>query len=111
MRINVPPKRVREKFLITYELYGAQKGVNCLTEYYHIRKMRIVLDGKRTGRTCVAFYENGKATFRKSSLNRTNVLHEFYHHLTAKKHLELSESIEEKEANSYARKFLLSHYF
>ena len=108
MRINVPPKRVREKFLITYELYGAQKGVNCLTEYYHIRKMRIVLDGKRTGKSCVAFYENGKATFWKSSLNKQNVIHEFYHHLLFTKGFELQERVEEKEANVYVKSFFLS---
>ncbi len=106
MRIRVPPKRVREKFLITYELYGAQKAVNFLTEFYQVRRIKIILNGKKTGKTCVAFYENNKATFRKKALNKRNVLHEFYHHLVASKGFQKTESVEEKEANVYSRKFL-----
>jgi hypothetical protein len=33
LSVKLPPKRVREKFLIIYELEGGPKAVNCLTEY------------------------------------------------------------------------------
>lgn len=49
MRIKVPSKKVREIFLLTYELEGCQKAVNFLTEYYGVRRMRIVLNGRRVG--------------------------------------------------------------
>jgi hypothetical protein len=68
--------------------------------------MRIALNGKKTGKTCVAFYEGNRAIFRKSSLNRANILHEFAHHLISVKNVELSERLEEKEANAFAREFL-----
>ena len=106
MRIRVPPKRVREEFLLIYELKGCQKAINLLCKYYGVRRMRIVLDGKRTGKTCVAFYENNKAIFRKSSLNKQNITHEFFHHLANCKKLNMTEREEEKEANAFAREFL-----
>jgi hypothetical protein len=68
--------------------------------------MRIVLDGKRTGKTCIAFYENNKATFQKKALNKLNVTHEFFHHLVNCKRLSMTEREEEKEANAFAREFL-----
>jgi hypothetical protein len=39
----IPSKRVIEKFLLIYELEGYQKAVDFLTEYYGIRRMKIVL--------------------------------------------------------------------
>jgi hypothetical protein len=33
MRIKVPSKKVRERFLLIYELEGRQKAVNFLTKY------------------------------------------------------------------------------
>ena len=92
--------------MIVYEMEGCQRAIDYLCKYYGVRKMRIVLDGKRTGKTCIAFYENGKATFRKSSLNKQNVTHEFFHHLANCKRLNMNERLEEKEANFFAREFL-----
>ncbi len=48
MRI-IPSKRVVEEFLLTYELKGCQKAVNVLTRYYGIRRMKIVVNGRRVG--------------------------------------------------------------
>jgi hypothetical protein len=50
MHIRFPPKRIRERFLIIYELQGCQKAVNFLTEYCGVKRMKIVLDGKRVGK-------------------------------------------------------------
>ena len=106
MRIRVPCKKIRAEFFLIYETQGCQRAINYLCKYYRVRRMGIVLDGKRTGKTCVAFYENGKATFRKSSLNKQNVTHEFFHHLVNCKKLNMTEREEEKEANVFAREFL-----
>ena len=106
MRIRVPCKRIRAEFNLIYETKGCQIAVNYLCKHYRVRTMRIVLDGKKTGKTCVAFYENNKAVFRKSSLNKQNVTHEFFHHLVNCKRLNMTERDEEKEANAFAREFL-----
>ena len=68
--------------------------------------MRVVLNGKKLGRNCEAFYYEGKAYFSKRSLKKKNVLHGFYHHLAETKGLELPERLEEKQANSYAQEFV-----
>jgi hypothetical protein len=52
MRIRIPSKRVREEFLITYELEGCQKATDFLTEYYGVRRMKIVLNGRKVGNGC-----------------------------------------------------------
>ena len=106
MRIRIPRKKVREEFRLIYESHGAQKALNYLSEYYGIRKMRIVLNGKKVGRGCEAEYFSNKAFFTKKGLNRENVLHEFYHHLVEKKGLDLPERVEEKQAKGYAREFV-----
>jgi hypothetical protein len=45
--IRLPPRKVREKFLLIYELEGCQKVVNFLTEYYGIRRMKIVFNSRK----------------------------------------------------------------
>ena len=52
MKIRMPSKKVCEKFHLTYELKGAQKAVNILTEYYGIRRMKIIVDGRRVMKAC-----------------------------------------------------------
>jgi hypothetical protein len=110
MRIRIPPKKVREKFLLTYELHGCQKAVDFLTKYYGARRMKIVLDGKRVGKNkangWIACYSKNKAHFTKRGLNRRTVLHELYHHLLYVKGLGMSQKKEETAANSYARDLL-----
>jgi hypothetical protein len=106
MRIRVPPKRIRERFLIIYELKGCQKATDFLTEYYGVRRMKIVLNGRKVGNGDRACYFENKAYFTKRGLKRRTVLHELYHHLAYSKGMEKPERIEEKEANSYAKEFL-----
>jgi hypothetical protein len=106
LSVKLPPKRIREKFLIIYELKGCQKAVNFLTEYYGVRKMRIVLDGKKVERNCLGFYLKNTACFTKNGLKKRVVLHELYHHLIEIRNFEMTSRKEEKEANSYASCFL-----
>ncbi len=106
LSVKIPPKRVREKFLIIYELDGCQKAVNYLSTYYKIRRMKIFLSGRKVGKWCLGMYLRNRAYFKKEGLRRRIVLHEFYHHLVTSKGIELVIRIEEKEANSFAREFL-----
>ena len=106
MRIRVPRKKVREQFLVVYELYGCQRAVNFLSEYYGVKRMRIILNGRKVGRGYEAYYFAGKAYFSKRSLTKRNVLHEFYHHLVETKGLEIPERVEEKQANGYANELV-----
>jgi hypothetical protein len=106
LSIKLPPKNVREKFLIIYELEGCQKAVNYLTKYYRVRRMTILLNGKRVRKGWVAWYLENQACFKKNGLVKRIVLHELYHHLVEVKNLEMSLKTEEKEANYYARYFL-----
>lgn len=109
LSVKLPSKRVRENFLIVYELEGCQKAVNYLTKYYQVRRMKIILDGKRVRKEWVAWYLGNQAYFKKEGLNRRIVLHELYHHLVDSNGLELSVHSEEKEANNYSRTFLRSN--
>ena len=79
MRIKVPPKKVRERFLLIYELEGCQKAVDFLTEFYGIKRMKIVLDGRKVGNGNIHLFPN-KAYFTKRGLNKRTVLYELYHH-------------------------------
>lgn len=106
MKIRIPSKKVCERFHLTYELKGAQKGVDVLTKYYRIPKMKIILNGRRVMRACDCDYFEGIACFTKRGMNKRNVLHELYHHIVENKGLEISEKIEEREADSYAKLLL-----
>lgn len=105
LSVRLPSKRVREKFLIIYELKGCQKALNYLTFYYGVRKMRIILNGRRVGRNCLGWYFENKAYFKKVGFKRQVILHEVYHHLAYSMRLELPLRTEEKEANAYAKSF------
>jgi hypothetical protein len=102
----IPSRRVIEEFLLTYELEGCQKAVNFLTRYYGIRRMKIILDGRKVGNGDEACYDRNVAYFTKRGLNRSNVLHELYHHLACVNGWEMSERKEEMEANRYTRNVL-----
>jgi len=111
MRVRVPSRKVREKFLLIYELEGCQKAVDFLTKYYGIRRMRIVLDGRRVMRTkahktYLAHYYKNKAYFTKRGLTKRTILHELYHHLIYVNDLEMTATREERDANGYAKNFL-----
>lgn len=107
MRIKIPSKRVRERFFLVYKLEGCQKAVNYLTEYYGIRRMRIILNGRKVGNGDSAVYFKNKAYFAKRGLNKQNVLHELYHHVADIKRLEMSLAKEEREASKFARAVLV----
>ena len=102
MKSLVPPKKVREEFRLTYELQGAQKAVDLLSKYYKIRRMKIVIDGRKAGRRNHAcyYYDDHSAYFRKERIEKRLVLHEFYHHLIYAKKLKVRG--EEKEADKFA---------
>jgi hypothetical protein len=68
--------------------------------------MKIVLNGRKVGNGDSACYFENKAYFTKRGLNKRTVLHELYHHLANTKGLELSEKMEEKNANRYTSEFL-----
>jgi hypothetical protein len=106
MRIRVPPKKIRERFLLIYELQGCQKAVNFLTEYYGVRKMKIILDGKRVGRGFSGYYLKNRAYFTKRGLTKRTILHELYHHVAYVNGLNMTDTAEERAANAYARDFL-----
>jgi hypothetical protein len=106
MRIRVPSRRIREKFNLVYELEGCQKAVDFLTRYYRVRRMRIVLNGRRVGNGDLACYEENRAYFSKKGLTKRTVLHELYHHLAYVNDLDMSEKKEDREANRYARDFI-----
>jgi len=96
--LKLPPKKIIQEFFSIYKLKGAQKAVNFLTKYYGIRRMKIVVDGRRVPKGWRACYEDNEAYFTRKGLTKRYVLHELYHHL--------AEHIEEGEANRFAREML-----
>ena len=106
MRTRIPPARIRERFLLIYELEGCQKAVNFLTEYYGVRRMRIVLDDRRAGNGNIASYFENRTYFTRRGLKKRTVLHELYHHLVYVNGLDMTKTAEERAANSYARDFM-----
>lgn len=103
MRIRVPSKKVCERFRIVYELEGCQKAVDFLTKYYRVRRMRIILNGRKVGNGDIAAYFESKAYFTKRGLNKRTVMHELYHHLVYVNGLDVPKTKEERVANGYAR--------
>ena len=110
MRRVIPSRRMRERFRLLYELKGAQKAVDLLARYYGIRKMRIVVDGRRVANSDRACYDYGTYTayFKKRTIGKRLALHEFYHHMAYVKDWNISERQEEREADRYARCILAS---
>ena len=106
MQIRLPPKKVIAKFHIIYELEGCQKAVDFLTDYYGVRTMEIILNGRKVGNPFYACYLENKAYFTKKGLRKRTVLHELYHHLVHVIALDMSSRTEEKEAKRYAQSFL-----
>jgi hypothetical protein len=64
--------------------------VNILTEYYEVRKMKIILDEKKVGKNYLGSYLKNTACFKKDGLKKRIVLHELYHHLVQVRGLEMS---------------------
>lgn len=76
--------------------------------HYRIRRMKIVVDDRRVGKGCDANNDDETYTayFSKRALNRENVLHELYHHISNVRNWTTSEKIEEKRAKRYVRRML-----
>ncbi len=110
MRIRIPSKRMCQKFHLAYELNGAQKGVDVLTEYYGIGRMKISVDGRRVRNGYEAQYFEDHAWFTKRGLNKRNVIHELYHHIVEVKELDMSMRKEEKEANLFVREVIKKRF-
>ena len=106
MGIRLPSKKIRERFLLIYEFKGCQKAVDFLTKYYSVRRMIIELNGRKVGNGCLASYFENKAYFTKRGSTKRTILHELYHHLVYANGVEMSQRMEEKAANNYARDFL-----
>jgi hypothetical protein len=106
MRINVPSEKVRENFHLLYELDGCQKAVDYLTKHYGVRRMRIILNGRKVGNGDIAVYFQNRAYFTKRGLDKRTVVHELYHHLIYVNGLDMAERTEERAANNYVRDFL-----
>jgi hypothetical protein len=66
--------------------------------------MKIVVDGRRVGGNYLAAYEDNVSYFKKSSLNKRTMLHEFYHHLV--NNGRVTSEGEERKAENYARKMI-----
>ena len=81
----IPPKTICEEFSLVYELEGAQKATNILSNYYKIKRMKIIVDGRRVGKNNLACYVKNSSYFRRKGLKKKIVLHEFYHHLVFNK--------------------------
>lgn len=107
MRIRIPRKKIRENFTLIYELKGCQKAIDFLTEYYGVRRMIIILNGRKVGNGDIACYIENRAYFTKRGLKKQTVLHELYHHLISINGVEIPRRIEENEANHYARDFII----
>ena len=110
MRRVIPSKRLCEKFRLTYELKGAQRAVDLLAQYYRTRRMKIVVDGRRVANSDRACYDYDSYTayFKKRTIGKRLVLHEFFHHMTCVKDWEMSERREEREADCFSRELLKS---
>jgi hypothetical protein len=109
MRIKVPPRKIRERFFLIYELEGCRKAVDFLTEHCGVRQMKIELDGRKGGNGNIAIYFQNRAYFSKRGLKKRTVLHELYHHLVYVNGLEMPKSKEERDANSYSKAFMSRH--
>jgi len=105
MKVRVTRKRIRERFLLTYELWDARGQQTFCPEYYGVGRMTIVFDGRKVGSRWAVCYLENRAYFKKKGLKRRTALHELYHHLAYSKGVDEPYRIEEKEANNYAKKF------
>jgi len=100
----IPSIKVCAEFSLVYELKGAQRAVDVLARYYKIRRMKIVLNGRKVGRKYLACYLDNKSYFKRKSLRKKIILHEFYHHLVY--HNKITPEKEEIETNNYAKTIL-----
>lgn len=103
---KIPSRKICQEFHLTYELKGAQKGVDVLTTYYKVRRMKIIVDGRKVANKYACEYWKPTAYFKKSTFNRRNLLHELYHHLIEVKGIEMPRKKEERLASLFVRKIM-----
>jgi hypothetical protein len=77
-----------------------------LARAYGIKRMKIILNGRKVGNGDDACYFESKAYFSKKGLNKSTILYELYHHLIEAKGLEMPYRKKEKEANNYTSEFV-----
>ena len=106
----IPPKKICEEFSLAYELKGAQKAVDLLAKYYGIKKMKVMVNGRKVGNHYDACYYEYIAYFKKTGLNKRNVLHEFYHHLVYVYDWNMKVFEEEKKANWFSKAITKKRY-
>jgi len=106
MRLRLPSKNVCERFHLTYELEGAQKGANILTKYYRVKKMKVVVDGRKVSKGYSAEYFRNNAYFKRGEIRKRLVLHELYHHIVEAKGIVMQRRKEEMLADEFARKVM-----
>jgi len=106
MRIKVTSKKIRERFLIIYELRRCRKAVDLLIKHYGVRPMIIIPHGRKVGKRYVACHFQDRGHFTKRGLTKRTRLHELYHHLVYINGLNITKTRKERVANGYARGFL-----
>jgi hypothetical protein len=106
MRLRFPSRSVCERFHLTYELEGAQKGANLLTSYYRVKRMKVVVDGRRVSKGYYAEYYRNNAYFKRREIRKRLVLHELYHHIVEAKGIVMASKKEEMLADEFARKVM-----
>jgi hypothetical protein len=106
LSVKLPSQKIRNTFLLIYEFKGCQKATNYLSEYYSIKKIKLLYKNKSITKYTIAWYSQDKAYLTNKGLKKRVVLHEFYHHLIKCKNIDLKLKQEEKEATLYAREFL-----
>lgn len=106
MRMRIPSRNVCERFHLTYELEGAQKGTNVLTRFYRVGRMKVVVDSRRVSKGYSAEYLGNRAFFKRREIRKRLVLHELYHHIVEAKRLTMPLHEEERRAEEFARKVM-----
>lgn len=106
MRLRLPSRKVCERFRLIYELHGAQKGANVLTEYYGVRRLKVVVDGRRVYKAYSAIYLKNRAYFKRRFVSKRIVLHELYHHIVEAKRITMPLREEERRAEEFAREVM-----
>ncbi|MFB0502697.1 MAG: hypothetical protein ACETWE_02595 [Candidatus Bathyarchaeia archaeon] len=69
-----------------------------LARYYKIRRMKVVVGGRRVANSDEALHDDDTCTayFKKKGIDKFNVLHEFYHHLVYVNGWDISEKREKR---------------
>jgi len=65
--------------------------------------MTVIVNGRKVGNCYDAYYDECVAYFKKTGLNKWNILHEFYHHLVYVYDWDMKVFEEEKKAIWYSK--------